>query len=580
MSDRKHKKWADLIQTGGAETFFDSFPEDAELAEQINSLFPDPTPVTADQISRDRRRFYKRPRLGERIKPEEASPTKQVIRNKALQLEVQEAFAEILDNIFDNFQRNKPERLEVEIVAHPKTETTPGEIVITENSGGIERRRVVPLIQLGLSERSVGGIGAWGEGFKMAVFALGEEVEVFSTYSGEPPIAIHFPRGWLDPDHSLWTEWKVNTYKVGQNPPPEGTTIIRVNHVHLKVLQYLGLSETQNGKDPEIVCERLADYFGEVYAEKYHDLVAQGYEISIRIAIGSASKSVGFKERVKARLVRNLVFLPWLLPIHWVAKWETRIEDENRIAKLGVEIYAGLAATFAYSQSYSPQDPGVEMWGNGRLFSLKGRISDVSVGWGYKFGGSGGTNPTSTASSRRMTIVALFTSDDSRNIPWAAPVKNDYNRRSEFYAEIQDIFAKVIRLFKDALSLLESRLLPFSYEWTRYSDKEKLDILFASSDATPEFKQQFAETRFGKKLLAFQPDFSFHEIKGSDADVTVSKVYNIPTTTVKGIVRASAETKNSAEQVVELLKALFWTLYKEAEVEEKMGLKENEELGL
>jgi len=585
MANNKRNRWAEFIKDGGARTFFDTYPNDDELAEVINKL-PDSVPVTAEQIRRDRQRFHNRPGRGEQIKEEEASPTKNVILNKATQLEVQEALVEILDNIFDNFERNTPDRLAVGIYVYPKTDAASGEILVVENSGGIEKKRIVPLIQLGFSERSARGIGAWGEGFKMAVFALGEEVEVFSTYPGQQPIAIHFPRGWLNPGHSLWTKWKVNTYEVGQNPPPEGTTIIRINHLHSEVLESLGLGKRQNGDTPDIVCRELARYFGEVYAEKYHDLAAEGYsEISIKITIGSVSEDVRFADRVKVRLIRNLSFIPWLRPIHWVAEWQTEVEEPGeearfRTAKVCVEIYAGLAATFDDFQTYSPHPPGVEMWGNGRLFSLKGKITDKSVGWGYKFGGGGGTNPTSTASSRRLTIVALFTADDSRDIPWAAPVKNDYNRRSEFYAEIQELCAKVVRLYKNALPFLESRLLPFSHSWSRYTNQQKLDVLFAGSDATAEFKQEFATSRFGKKLLEFKPDFAFHEIAGADVESTVLRVYNISTTTVSDIVKAASETKTSAEQVIEFLEALFPNLAKQADLEEKFELAPEEELEL
>jgi hypothetical protein len=585
MSGKRLNRWAEFIRTGGAATLFDTYPSDAELADVINN-FPDAIPVTAAQIHRDRQRFHNRPRRGEVIREEEGSPTKNVIRNKASQLEVREALVEILDNIFDNFERNTPDRLKVDISVFPKTEAAPGEMLISENSGGVEKTRVIPLIQLGFSERSARGIGAWGEGFKMAVFALGEEVEVFSAYPGQQPLAIHFPRGWLDPSHAFWKKWKVNTYEVVENPPSEGATVIRINHLHSKVLASFGLSGRQSGKESEAICEDLARYFGQVYAEKYHTLESQGHSnISIRINIGSVAKEVRFADRAKARLVKHLAFLPWLRPIRWTAAWETEIEEPSeegryRTARLSVEVYAGLTATFDGFQSYSLQAPGLEMWGNGRLFTLKGKITDKSVGWHYRFGGAGGSNPASTASSRRLTIIALFTADDSRDIPWAAPVKNDYNRRSEFYAEIQGIFAKVIRLYKNALRLLESRLLPFSYAWTQYTDVKKLDTLFTDSDASPEFKQEFANSRFGKKLLAFRPDLTFHEMHGKDAESTVYRVFGISTTAINNIVQAASETKTSANQTVEFLEALFPSLARQAKLEEEFGLAPDEELEL
>lgn len=586
MPSEKRNAWAELIRDGGASTFFDTYSDDAELAQAVNTTFPDAIPVTSEQVRRDRHRFYSRSKLGEVIEEQEASPSKQVIRNKAAQLVVREALVEILDNIFDNFERNRPDNLEVQISIYPQTQAAPAELVITENSGGVEKKRVVPLVQLGFSERSARGIGAWGEGFKMAVFALGEEIKVFSTFPEQDPVAVHFPRGWLDPGNPiLWKKWKVNTHRIAKNPPQEGTTTIIVRYLHSQVLQSLGLGEEPNGDTPSSVCKELANYFGEVYAQKYHNLRTQGYSVSIKIAIGSASEDVRFTAPVKARLSRHLAFIPWLRPIHWTIEWQVEVEEPEeesrlRAAKLRVEVYAGLEAIHDDFLSYPRHPPGVEMWGNGRLFSLKGRISDSSVGWGYKFGGGGGTNPNPTASARRITVVALFTADDSRNIPWAAPVKNDYNRRSEFYAEIQETLAKAIRLFKNAAALHKSRLIPFSYDWTQYNDQQKLDALFSDSDATPEFKQRFATSRFGKKLLAFEPEFSFRELTGSDAQCTPLRVHGISTTVVKSAVKASGATKESAEQVVEYLKALFSGMARQAKMEEEIGLGLQEEIEL
>jgi hypothetical protein len=586
--DDVQQKWAELIKSGSASTFFESFPRDDELAERLNNMFGGVNPVTSEQLSRDRLRYHKLPIRGDVLNEEEVSPTKFVIRNKAKQLDVLQALAEIIDNIFDNYQRNTPAKLDVEIIIYPKTNISPGELRIIENSGGIEKSRIIPLIQLGLSERSAKGIGAWGEGFKMAAFALAEEIEVYSTFPGEIPIAIHFPKGWLDPNHPLWTKWRVNTYKINQNPPSVGTTIMRFNYLHQEVLSSLSLGDQIEEPKIKETCEKYAKYFGEVYAEKYHSLTSTGFgQISITITINSISSRVVFKDNVKDRLTQNLAFIPWLMPIHIYGRMEAQVDDpselsKTRTASLNLDVYAGISATFNYSNLYSTQDPGVEMWGNGRLFSLKQRISDESVGWGYKFGGSVGTNPSSNASSRRLTIVAMFTAEDSRDIPWAAPVKNDYNRRSEFYAEIQQLFARIVRLYKDALRLIESRILPYSREWSSYDNQKKLEVLFADSDATQDFTTEFAETRFGQKLLSYEPNLSFKniELPADPSEITPNKVFGIPNLLIQQIVDASAESKNDAQQVVSLLKAIFSNLSQEADLEEDMGLNPEEILEL
>jgi len=581
MLDSRYKQWAEMVASGGADSLFASYPEDAELAEKINDLLRGSGRITKEQIRRDRQRFHQLPRRGDMREEQPASPTKDVILNKASQLRVPEALAEILDNIFDNFEGNlsKPMKLEVEMVAYAPTEASPGELVIHENSGGIPSKRIVPLIQLGASERTLGGIGAWGEGFKMAVFALGQEVEVFSSYPQEEPIAIYFPKGWLDRNHSLWKQWKVNIYGIQRNPPPEGTTTIRVNYLYENVLRFFGIGETTTGQRSENICNDLANYFAEVYAEKYHRLASQGYEVSIKLMIGDSSRLVKFMTPAETRLRENLAFLPWLRPIRWNQSWKTNLEDEDRTARLEVMIYAGLAATENYSPTYADQlsKPGVEMWGNGRMFSLKGRITDESVGWGFTFGGSAGRNPTSNASYRRLTIIASFTADDSRDIPWAAPVKNDYNRRSEFYVEIREALARVIRLFKDPHDLLEFVLLLFSQAWTTYDTEKKLEVLFRDVEASSEFIQEFSQSRFGRKLLAFQPALSFKEMEIGDSQPTVHNLYGLTSTRIRDIVAAAVATKQSPEYRVQFVKAMFPALTRQAEIEHEMGLAIDEE---
>ena len=414
----------------------------------------------------------------------------------------------------------------------------------------------------------------------MAVFALGQEIEVSTTYPKERPIAIYFPKGWLDPNHRLWPTWKVEFFEIQRNVPPEGTTIVRINHLHANVLQFLGLGQTNKDKDSQIALTELAAYFGEVYGEKYQNLASQGYEISITLTVGPLSQQVTFAAPVEARLRENLAFLPWLRPIRWKRTWQTYLEDESRTAKLEVTIYAGLAATDNYSPTYlnQLQSPGAEMWGNGRKFSLKGRITDESVGWGYTYGGKAGRNPTSNASYRRLTIVALFTAEDSRDIPWAAPVKNDYNRRSDFYAEIKETLARAIRIFKDSNTLLEFALLPFSYAWATYDQETRLSNLFRDVEASPEFVRGFAESRFGRKLISFEPVLTFREIDIDDP--TPYSLYGFDSTRIRDIVTAATTAKQSAAQRVAFLKALFPSLAKQADLEERFGLGLDEELAL
>jgi hypothetical protein len=584
--DLTEEEISNALNDSFAQTLYDRFSDDDELASKLNEIL-DTSIFTSELVSRARERFHDRPQLGGTVDRKEASPTKHVIRNKAKQLNKFEAVAEILDNIFDNYKRvgeasdqTRAEKLNIDINFYPPTQGASGELVVKENSGGISEDRIMPLVQLGLSKRANEGIGAWGEGFKIASFALGSEIEVFSQYPGEEPIGVHFPSGWLEPGTSLWESWDVETHSVESNPPEEGSTFIRVNDLNEDILDSLGLTE-ESTNDSEGACAELADYFAEVYAEKVHGLRNDGYSVSLTISVADASREVEFNKPVQERLISNLAFIPWLNPIKWTQTFEAEVEDPSRpdgrrTATLQAEIYAGLFAHFDYSDFYTSNDPGVEMWGNGRLFSLRGRIQDESVGWGYKFGGRGGTNPEANASSRRIGVVVLFEAEDSRDIPWAAPVKHDYNRRSEFYAEIQQSCARVIRLYKNATSIIDSILEPFSQKWSSMSDEEKVSVLFKDADPSDEFIDNFKSSKFGSRVIEYEPDTSFNKLDSSADNVTPNKVHGVKTTVIKDVVEAASKSKNEPESVVRYLKAIFPSLARKSEIENKLNIEKDE----
>lgn len=574
---RKIDRWAKQLATGGAEDFFRDFPNDSDLAAKLNETFAGDGIISEEQVKLDRRRFAQLPRRSaNRKKVELASPTKDVIRNKASQIDVKEAIAEILDNIFDNFERSAPsaKSLSIEIEVYPNTESVPAEIIFIENSGGIPQDRLLPLIQLGASDRAGRGIGAWGEGFKMAGFALGKEIEVFTSFPGDDPFAIHFPLGWMDEHSPLWTEWKVEIYGV-EEPPNDGTTVIRIKNLNDDVMEFFGFSD---GRAPSTI-RNLARYFGELYAEKVSRLTSNGNSVNIGLSYEGAVEGVEFLAPVEQRLKKTLAFIPWLPPIRWDVEWKTHLDEVDQDVVLRARIYAGLNATEGFKE-YSPMDgdgpplPGVEMWGNGRKFSLKGMIRDESVGWSYIWGGSAGTNPASGASYRRLLIVVLFESEDSRFVPWAAPVKNDFNRRSEFYKEIQETLAYAIRLYKDGARILEGILAPYSARWGAMANQPKLDSLFKDTSASPNEVSTFGDGRFGGKLLNYSASLTFKNLV--DAKPTTNSAFGIPSARIATIAQAAAESKASLEQRIQFLKAIFRTEASQAEIEEKLGLTNSE----
>jgi len=152
----------------------------------------------------------------QKIRELNALPAKDVLKNKSRVCPPISAVCEIMDNIFDNFEENGAQRnLAISFIV--KT-VGAGEISIAENSGGIRDVKLEPLVRLGLAYHSAkGSIGIWGEGLKVAVFALGSVVEIFTHFPAETPALVSFPEGWLEsPD------WTVPVYAIDEEAPPPG----------------------------------------------------------------------------------------------------------------------------------------------------------------------------------------------------------------------------------------------------------------------------------------------------------------------------------------------------------------------
>ncbi len=123
MQNSRYAEWYKMLISGATDSFFNGYSDDAQIATIMNGFLLGHGEITPEQVRRDRERFHNLPRRGSPHEEKLASPTKNVILNKAQQLIVPEALAEILDNIFDNYERNpsRPNQLEISITAYPPT---------------------------------------------------------------------------------------------------------------------------------------------------------------------------------------------------------------------------------------------------------------------------------------------------------------------------------------------------------------------------------------------------------------------------------------------------------------------------
>src|SRR5271168_2144574 len=167
-----------------------------------------------------------RPHEGrEKLRDLDAIPAKDILKNKARVCPPIPAICEILDNIFDNYEESGAHHdLSISITAGSNGDEG---ISIAENSGGIRESKLEPLVRLGVAYHSArGSIGTWGEGFKVAAFSLGAEVEVLTHFPDETPVVVHFDPEWLNS-----ANWDVPVYKIASNPPKSGSAIFRIRHL-------------------------------------------------------------------------------------------------------------------------------------------------------------------------------------------------------------------------------------------------------------------------------------------------------------------------------------------------------------
>lgn len=165
----------------------------------------------------------------EKLRDINAVPAKEILKNKARVCPPISAICEILDNIFDNFEENGAAHdLSISVVVALAGH---GEISIAENSGGIREIKLEPLVRLGVPYHGAkGSIGTWGEGFKVAAFSLGSEVEVITHFPREQPVLVHFDENWLNS-----SDWNVPIYDASGESPRSGTTVFRIQRLARKV---------------------------------------------------------------------------------------------------------------------------------------------------------------------------------------------------------------------------------------------------------------------------------------------------------------------------------------------------------
>lgn len=157
------------------------------------------------------------------------SPSKDVYRAVKSDVTPVSAIKELVDNALDNWERlsDKTDPLHIQIEYHSSTE----ELVIRDDSGGVERENIAILFALGESKKGAitGAIGAYGIGAKKAIVNLGNEALIKSRYlEADNAVGFRVDEEWLSSEGI----WEVDLETFDDLDP--GFTEIRIGDLNIE----------------------------------------------------------------------------------------------------------------------------------------------------------------------------------------------------------------------------------------------------------------------------------------------------------------------------------------------------------
>jgi hypothetical protein len=367
-----------------------------------------------------------------------AIPAKEILKNKARVCPPISAICEIMDNIFDNYEENgSAHDLSISFVVKSDGE---GEISIAENSGGIRDAKLEPLVRLGVAyHAAAGAIGTWGEGFKVAAFSLGSEVEVTTHFPNEQPVTVHFDENWLST-----ADWNVPVYDASVNPPRIGTTIFRIRRLVRKL-------------DWADVMRQVSV----IYGHKIQHIIDVGRRVHIDFDIDGARTPIKPRSLASLKsLQERMAYPPDFSPRQFSAQWRT---DNGTVH---CKLIIGL------TPRHSTDTSGVYMYGNGRMFTRALRTKAVGYG--------DGANAVlrDHPSCWRIHAYAFFEAENGADIPWQAPLKDGVSENHPITTKFREMFKSAVLPYSRFAKIAKaSELVPFTKEWNEFQETEKVETL-------------------------------------------------------------------------------------------------------
>jgi len=448
---------------------------------------------------------------GEKLREINAVPAKEILKNKARVCSPLSAVCEILDNIFDNFDENgSRDRLSISFAIRSHGD---GAITISEDSGGICDKKLESLVRLGVAYHAAkGSIGTWGEGFKVAAFSLGAELEVVTHFPDEQPVVVHFGENWLDT-----LDWNVPLYSA-TNAPPQGSTVFIIRRLAREI-------------DWSDLMRQIARIYGHkiLILNDAHRTVQLDFEID------------GTKTTIKpvpyaSPEVLSMVFchVPGFQPRRFFKRWHTQNGTVNCTLTIGL--------TPHNSQNTS----GVYMYGNGRMFAQALRSKAVG------YGDSGNSILRDHPSCWRIHAYAFFEADDGANIPWQAPLKDGVSDNHLITKEFRELLRFAVAPYARFAKIAKaSELIPFTLAWNRFNDGKKAETLFGSDE--PSAMRLYSKLPEEIRHFCAPTEIDQIEVDSVEGQVLVSKLEQLAKSLRQVIVRRDAGGQELEPDVLRML---------------------------
>lgn len=396
-------------------------------------------------------------------------PKKIILKHRSKTIGPTGAIIEFIDNIFDNYEKNLDKidyPLEILLKFYVDDESDSKNLLIKENSGGIESRDIKALITMGeTSKEGEYQIGTWGEAFLNSVISLSTSVDVFTNHLDGIPIYLQIPEDFFTND-----EWEL-VFQTSEDINAlvnldKGSTIMIFRNINKYISNELDIF-----KD-------LIEDIQQTFWNKVLKIKIKGNDVSLKLqpygldTLDGRFKSIDFD--------RIFSHYPYCPPIY-LKDYKINIKDDDgNPGKILVDCYCGINP-FRGEHPYSKYK-GVWMFGNGRRFA--NNLNDSTVGYGVD---ETNISSISKRSSFEMLSIFLFFKSKKREwnkyIPWNIPTKLGYNYRSDLKEDIFKLIAILVNRFlyplKQLLGGREFIFKIFSYDFTEKSLDQKVEGLSA-----------------------------------------------------------------------------------------------------